>query len=828
MIRKKVRAALVCAATLATVTIGAALAPNRTAGAATGPAGSVPAGLPAHVMVGLANDPGDLGWMTGSGVPWDARYQYLSGGVNTASNGASSWSTWNSPAGAFALWYMQNSGANGYLPVFSYYQMLQSNPASGSSEGDKDYSNLNNASTMNAYFADFKLLMDQARQYGQPVIVQVEPDLWGYLEQKAGSCGKASCVSAAVASSGYADVASYPNTAQGFAEALLHLRDKYAPNVIMAIHASCWGSGADVCNYPTSTSDTANHAAQDAAFLSSAGITGNQAGTSSWNLVFTDTSDRDAGYYQYVYGNTRTWWDPTNSVLPNFANFRTWLAGINAGTGRRIVLWQTPLGNQYFDTENNTNGHYQDNRAQYFLGDGPSYGHLTDFANAGVVGVLFGAGAAGPTTYTDAMGDGITNPAPVNSFQCNGCNTHTSQYSDDDGGYLRIFGGSYLRAGGVAVPSSGTGATATPGAPTPTQAPATNTPVPPTNTPASTSATISSASASPASVVPGGTESLVATISTNAALSGAVVDFEVYNAAGTQVYQTYQSPVSFAATTPQTVRASWAVPAGQAAGTYTLKVGVFGAGWTPLYTWDDNAAAINVSSAAATSTPAPPTATATKTPVPPTATATKTPVPPTATATKTPVPPTATPTRATASPTATQTAAPLAFTFKSAAAGPASVAPGATEHFTATIGANRSASNELVDFEVYNSSGAKVWQTSQSPVSFRAGVAKRFTASWAVPAGQATGTYTLKLGVFTSAWSFQAWDNSAATFTVAAPSGTLAHKASVQLSAHATAHAHRTKHAGHRTSRISHKRSVLHKHAGHGASQRPKSPQRHR
>jgi hypothetical protein len=145
-------------------------------------------------------------------------------------------------------------------------------------------------------------------------------------------------------------------------------------------------------------------------------------------------------------------------------------------------------------------------------------------------------------------------------------------------------------------------------------------------------------------------------------------------------------------------------------------------------------------------------------------------------------------------------------------------------------------SNELVDFEVYNSSGAKVWQTSQSPVSFSAGVAKRFTASWVVTTGQAAGTYTLKLGVFTSAWSFQSWDNSAATFTVATPAGALAHTAlsvrvpaaSTQRAAHATTHAHRAKHAAHHTARVSHKRSALHKHARHGASRRQTSPQHHR
>src|SRR6266852_295356 len=71
---------------------------------------------------GLANGPSDLGWMTSSLVPWRYRYQYLSAGVNTG-NG---WETWNSPTGAFATYYMNASYSNAYVPVFTYYELLQS------------------------------------------------------------------------------------------------------------------------------------------------------------------------------------------------------------------------------------------------------------------------------------------------------------------------------------------------------------------------------------------------------------------------------------------------------------------------------------------------------------------------------------------------------------------------------------------------------------------------------------------------------------------------------------------------------------------------------
>src|SRR6266550_3430050 len=167
-----------------------------------------------NLSFGLSSEPNALTWMTSSGVPWTYRYTYLSAGVNTGHG----WETWNTPAGQYATYYMNASAAAGYIPVFSYYELLQSNPSVGSNESDRDFSNLNNASTMNAYYGNFVLLMQKAAAFGGQVIVQVEPDLWGYLEQRAG-VASASTLSAMVKSSGHADVAGIPDTAQGFAGA---------------------------------------------------------------------------------------------------------------------------------------------------------------------------------------------------------------------------------------------------------------------------------------------------------------------------------------------------------------------------------------------------------------------------------------------------------------------------------------------------------------------------------------------------------------------------------------------------------------------------------
>jgi hypothetical protein len=395
---------------------------------------AAPTPLPAsRLEFGLANDPSRISWMTSSGVPWKYRYQYLSAGVNTGSG----WETWNSPAGAFATFYMSDSQANGYIPVFSYYELLQSNPSTGATESDRDFSNLNNAATMNAYYANFKLLMQKAGTFGQKVVVQVEPDLWGYLQQRAGG-GDATSVAASVASSGFADAAGISNTVQGFADALLHIRDLYGSNAVLAIHASPWASGQDIASSTDPALNIVLEADKTAAFLNSAGIASNLHGT-TWDVVFNDLDDHDAAWWEVNGGNH--WWDPTNRVFPNFARYLSWVTELHAKTGRQQVAWQVPEGNQYFLTMNNTCGHYQDNVAPYFIGNPQS------LFNAGLVAVLFGAGNGCQTNTFDAQADGITNnsglPTTDLAGWCNACNTHTSVSSDDDGGYIRIFVGLY-------------------------------------------------------------------------------------------------------------------------------------------------------------------------------------------------------------------------------------------------------------------------------------------------------------------------------------------------------------------------------------------------
>jgi len=411
-------------------------------------AASIPATLPHHLGIGLMNDPTQLSWMTASGTPWDYRYQYLTGGVNTGEG----WTTWNDPPGAFVDMYLQDSGDNGYIPVLTYYQIVASAP----DPWNEDVSlKLQNVSTMQVYYGEWKLLMQKAGAYGRPVVVHVEPDLWGYMQQAYGD--NAAAVPVKVAASGFGEVAGYANTAAGFAQALVHLRDVYAPNVVLGYHFSAWATGEDLI---LNDADPIATADQTFAFYQSLGA--------NFDLIFFDPSDRDAAYYATWDGGAH-WWDDAD-----FVTYRTFVGRLVEKTGRRAMLWQVPVGNTLYRSENNDQGHYQDNRVQYWLGNRQ---HLVEYADAGVMAVLYGAGLPYvTTTYTDEMADGITNPAPING------NNLVAQYADDDGGYLRLKGAEYYQQGAVPLPGSNSTPTATPTrqtGPTPTTTPTpTATPTP--------------------------------------------------------------------------------------------------------------------------------------------------------------------------------------------------------------------------------------------------------------------------------------------------------------------------------------------------------------
>jgi hypothetical protein len=315
---------------------------------------ALPLGWPHHLVLGLTSPPGNAAKLHAS-TGLDARYQYLAGGVNTGHG----WATWN-PNGTFASSYARESIAQHMIPVLTYYQLLQSRPSSGKNELQRDLSNLHNRATMRAYWRDFSLLMHRLAPVARhhPVVVHVEPDLWGFLEQ-----------------------AHATTVARAFARHLIVLRDRLAPRLLLAWHLSVWGTNED----PTYSKPTLAHmdelAATSAAFYDSLGV--------RFDVVFNDVTNRDAGFYRTVLHNPNTAWGPED-----FHRHDVYVAGFTRRTRTPVVLWQLPLGNT---TLTEMFAHYSDNRLQWWFED-PSGDHLRATRDAGVIGLLFGGGAPGTTS----------------------------------------------------------------------------------------------------------------------------------------------------------------------------------------------------------------------------------------------------------------------------------------------------------------------------------------------------------------------------------------------------------------------------------------------
>jgi hypothetical protein len=370
-----------------------------------------------RLELGLADQPGGAAALKRS-AKVRYRYQYLAAGVNTG-NG---WATWN-PDGTFASMYVDESRRAGLTPVFTYYMLQQSRPG-GNGEADTIRTNLQNTATMRALYDDLTLFLDRAREAGGPVVLHVEPDLWGYVQQGATNDDAAS-VPAQVAATGNPELAGLPDNASGFARAIVKLRDAHAPNVVLGYHLSVWGTNTDIALQDPPNREVDALAARAARFYDSL--------HAPFDVTFAEFDDRDAGFNRAINGDGgASWWRSGD-----FARDVRFTRGYHRATGQKIVKWQIPLGNTLMRAVNNTWGHYQDNRVQTLIGGRTTW--LRRYRDAGVVALLFGGGADGTTCACDATKDGRTNPKPING------NKRRSLSADDDGGYFKSRAKAYAK-----------------------------------------------------------------------------------------------------------------------------------------------------------------------------------------------------------------------------------------------------------------------------------------------------------------------------------------------------------------------------------------------
>ncbi|GAB4108714.1 MAG: hypothetical protein OHK0022_60600 [Roseiflexaceae bacterium] len=324
------------------------------------PGGSIPASLPQKLGLGTnqwSDQDTTKDWQVNSRLPWNYAYQYIT------YEWYSDPTHWSGTLKRF----VEHSWKNNYIPVVSVYMMLSVPPATG--EGSTQYvQKLQNASTVQTYLAALQLAASEAKGT-KPVIFQLEPDFYGYMQQYNYANGRTnpddpSTIAVAL------NVSGYPNNLAGFGKRMVDVVRQTAPNVLVAPHASMWATNQDPNN--VTAAQASDIGRRVATFMNAMG--GSQA-----DLFTVEWSDRDAG------SGLRPWWDDTNVNLPRFSRAILWENALSAAAGKRLILWQVPSGNMNLD---NTCNRYKDNKAAYV------FTHMRELFDAGVSAVLFGGGAS--------------------------------------------------------------------------------------------------------------------------------------------------------------------------------------------------------------------------------------------------------------------------------------------------------------------------------------------------------------------------------------------------------------------------------------------------
>jgi hypothetical protein len=344
---------------------------------------------------------------TATSAPFDARYLYIAGGLfdgsapctscatscqaggescaNSNPDGCAWWGCWQwdqVPPGAYARDFVAKVEADGQIPMFTSYQVLQ---ASGASEGAAEVAATNNVAFMSRYLANWRFMLQQIGQ--KRALLHVEPDFWGYAEHVNEDPTQ---IPSAVASANAIDCSGRPNTIAGLGRCMIAMVRKYAPNARVGLHASAWGTNIDVALNSNPSFDVAGEARKLGRFLSAAGA-------GDGDFVVVEFSDRDAGYYTSI-GQDR-WLDATNATLPSFNQTFTWAKALAEQVGKPLVWWQIPLGNMGLP---NVSGQWHDNRVDYL------FSHMDQVARAHGAILAFGAGAGGQTTL-ETDGNNLVN-----------------------------------------------------------------------------------------------------------------------------------------------------------------------------------------------------------------------------------------------------------------------------------------------------------------------------------------------------------------------------------------------------------------------------------
>lgn len=323
-------------------------------------------GKPARLLVGLGT--AAVADIQAQSLKPEIYDQYLS---SFPTFGHYSWDWWTLPKGSYVGQVAANAEKVGAVPMFTLYQMA--------TWGDGNIFGLPDSTFMTGYWDNVRLMFQQIKLYGKPVLVNFEPDFWGYAHRANSNPTQHTARVGTV----NPDCATLPDSVAGMGECLVKMARALAPNAYVGFPPSMFGDLV-----PT-----------ELAYMQ-------KVGAGKADFVVMQTLDRDAGCYEAFYGEegancnrlagTKFYWDATNSTTPNFAAHLVVARNLHEGLGLPLLWWQTPLGTPA-TTAGGTRNAFRDNRADYFLT------HASELVAAGALGVVF---SPGHVTQTNINTDG--------------------------------------------------------------------------------------------------------------------------------------------------------------------------------------------------------------------------------------------------------------------------------------------------------------------------------------------------------------------------------------------------------------------------------------
>ena len=330
-------------------------------------------GKPKRLLIGLGTT--TLSDIEAQSLKPDIYDQYL---VSFPTYGHFSWDSWVLPRGSYIGQVAANAEKIGAIPMFTLYQMA--------TWGDGNIWGMLDNAFMTGYWGNVRLMFQQIKLYGKPVLVNFEPDFWGYAQQDRTLSGtKDATVQVARVSAVNPDCANLPNTVAGMGQCLVHMARTQAPNAYVGFPPAGW---------PVLGTDN------EIAFMK-------QVGADKADFVVMQTLDRDAGCFEANFtaedalcnrpSTTPYLWDATNRTSPTFTEHFATARRFHEGLGLPLIWWQTPQGVPS-DTPGGVKGAFRDNRTQYFLT------RANELVAAGGMAAVFSPGHPTQTTITSDGG----------------------------------------------------------------------------------------------------------------------------------------------------------------------------------------------------------------------------------------------------------------------------------------------------------------------------------------------------------------------------------------------------------------------------------------